>query len=172
MRIVSGKFLLLMLAFFLAAGFFLSADPVEGYWKSVDEDGEPTAFWQIYIEDGMAFGRIVKIIGKPQDSIADKVEASYPDHPVSGQLNTMRVVDVPWIYNLEPRRNEGEWTKGHIIDPNDGKRYALDLNFIPADHRKAVDGQETLEVKGKILMFARSQYWVRSSRAEVDSYQE
>jgi uncharacterized protein (DUF2147 family) len=153
-----------------AAG--LAADPIEGFWKSVDEDGEPTAFWEIYIQNGMAFGRIVKIIGKPDDTIASKVEASYANHPESRALNTLPVIGVPWIYNLQPRRNEGQWTRGFIIDPNDGKRYALDVNFIPANDRKAIGGQETLEVKGKIAIFSRSQYWVRSSAAEVAAYRD
>ncbi len=150
----------------------LTADPIEGFWKSVDEEGEPTAFWEIYLEDGMAFGRIVKLIGRPEDTIAEKVDARYDGHPESRPLNTLPVIGVSWIYNLEPRRSEGEWTRGFIIDPNDGRRYALDVNFLPGSHRRAIDGQETLEVKGKIAIFSRSQYWARSSAAEVESYRE
>jgi uncharacterized protein (DUF2147 family) len=166
------RFLFLTLVFLLIAAATLAADPIEGFWKSVDEEGEPTAFWEIYIQGGRAYGRIVKLIGRPEDTVAENVEASYADHPERRSLNTLPVIGVSWIYNLEPRRNEGEWTRGFIIDPEDGRRYALDLNFLPGNHRRAVDGQETLEVKGKIAIFSRSQYWVRSSQAEVNRYRD
>lgn len=170
----SRAVLITVVLILLGSAALFAADPIEGYWKSIDEEtGEPTAFWHIYIDNGVAFGKIVKIIGKPDDTIADKVEPSYPDYPDSRALNTLRVLDVPWIYNLQPRRGgNGHWTRGFIIDPNDGRRYALDLNFIAPGDRKAVNGQDTLEVKGKIMIFSRSQYWVRSSAAEVAAYTE
>lgn len=171
--ITSRKARLIILAAILClfAVCTAAADPVEGFWKSINEDGEVSAFWQITVRNGMAFGRILKISDQPDDYLAEEVQDSYPNHPERRALNTMRVLDVEWIYNMRPRRNSsGQWTGGFIIDPEDGKRYALDLNVLPGSHRKAIDGQETLEVKGKILMFSRSQYWVRSSMAEADNF--
>jgi uncharacterized protein (DUF2147 family) len=160
---------ILMTGIILIIVFSTSAfsQDIEGLWKSINEEGEVTAIWQLESVGGLVRGQILKIAGKPDSEIAEKVDSSYPGHPQTG-LNAMRVIDVFWIYNMSPRRGSStEYTGGHIIDPEDGKRYALDLNVLPPDHRKAVNDMETLEVKGKIAIFSRSQYWVRASAEDL-----
>jgi len=145
-----------------------AADPCEGYWKSIDEvTGEATAFWNIYEKGGKLYGEIVKITDKPDDTIADKVEPTYDDFPVSGDLSKGPVIGVPWIYDLEKRRT-GHWRKGYIIDPNDGKRYGCEIIF----HERDGDDYkvDTLEVRGKILFFYRAQLWEKSSKNEAESF--
>ena len=146
----------------------VSADPCVGYWKSIDDEtGEVTAFWRIYIERDMLFGEIVKIADKPDSTIAEKVEPTYSDFPIAGDLSKRTVLNTPWIYNLT-RRSEGHWRRGYIIDPKDGKRYSSEIIFHPADGRKYM--VDTLEVKRKVLIFSRSQYWEKSSLAEVQAH--
>ena len=44
---------LLVAAFaFAAAPALHAADPAEGFWKSIDEQGKVTAFWKLWIEGG------------------------------------------------------------------------------------------------------------------------
>ncbi len=157
------------MALLLVTAFISAADPCEGYWKSIDDDtGEATAFWHIYVRGGQLFGEIVKITDKPDDTIAEKVDSSYPDFPISGDLSKRTVLNTPWIYNMN-RRSAGDWRGGYIIDPNDGRRYRSDVKFHPADGRRY--HVDTLEVKGRVLFFSRSQYWERSSLEEIEAFE-
>jgi len=167
MKIVKIVLVFAVISIFALAG--TAADPAEGYWKSIDDDtGEVTAFWHIYVEGGKLFGEIVKIADKPDSTLAEDVEPSYPDFPVRGDLRRRRVINTPWLYNLT-RRSEGHWRNGHIIDPEDGRRYRCEVIFHPADGRNyEVD---TLEMKGRVLFFSRSQFWERSSREEVEEFE-
>ncbi len=149
----------------------LCAQNIYGYWKSIDESGAVSAFWKFSEREGMLFGRIVKTVKRPGNRIPEKVHASYPHHPESRPLTSLGILDVDWIYNMVPRLNSlTRFTRGWIINPEDGNRYALDLNILPSSHPHAVEGVETLELKGKVFVFSGSQYWVRSSLAEVSNF--
>ena len=50
------KLICAALLLFTAAAVF-AADPVEGYWVSINEEGELTAGWHIYQKDGVLYGR-------------------------------------------------------------------------------------------------------------------
>ncbi|MEJ5189554.1 MAG: DUF2147 domain-containing protein [Breznakiellaceae bacterium] len=144
-----------------------AADPVEGLWKSVDEDGKPTAYWRIYVKDNVLYGEIVKIIGKPNDEIATAAKPSYKNFPIPGEVNKMKIVGTPWIYGLR-RKAEGQWEGGNIIDPSKGDIYQCKITFRKADGKKfKVD---TLEMRGEIgFGLGRSQFWVRSEESEINS---
>ncbi len=158
----------LMVVIFVFAAAAAAADPCEGYWKSIDEDGEVTAFWRIYVERNLLFGEIVRIADKPDSTLSEDVDPTYPDFPVSGDLRQQTVIHKPWIYNMEQRR-EGHWRRGYIIDPEDGNRYRGEIIFHGSDSRRY--DQDTLEVKGRVLFFSRSQYWERSSLAEIEAHE-
>jgi len=145
-------------------GFALAADPVEGFWLSIDEkSGEVTAGWEIYQKDGVLYGQILSTAGKPRDTIAERCRESYAGFPVAGKVNEMTVVNTPWIYGLK-RNKPGEWSGGTIIDPSNGSHYRCKIAFHAADGtRYKVD---TLEMRGEIgFGIGRSQFWQKSNRA-------
>lgn len=150
----------------LCAFTAVAADPVEGFWKSVDEKtGEATAFWKIYEKGGVLYGEIMKIVGKSDDTIATAAKSSYKNFPVSGDVSKMRVVGTPWIYGLT-KKSEGEWTGGSIVDPKKGDLYKCKITFRPADGKKF--SQDVLEMRGEIgLGIGRSQFWQRVSESEI-----
>jgi len=57
----------------------------EGFWKSVDETGKATAYWDIHVVNGKLMGEILKIVGESDDTIASDVKPSYKDFPVAGR---------------------------------------------------------------------------------------
>ena len=154
----------LFLAFILVLiSFVLAANPVEGFWLSIDEkSGEVTAGWEIYQKDGLLYGRILSAAGRSKDTIAEKVRESYTGFPVAGKVNEMTVVNTPWIYGLK-RHKPGEWSGGTIIDPANGSHYKCKITFHAADgERYKVD---TLEMRGEIgFGLGRSQFWQKSNR--------
>lgn len=155
----------LVLGMVLAAAVAaFAADPAEGFWKSVDEDGKATAFWRIYDRNGTLFGEILKIVGKSDDTIATAAKPAYKDFPVAGQVNTMRVVGTPWIYGLK-KRSAGQWDGGSIVDPGKGDLYKCKITFRAADGKKYTT--DVLEMRGEIgLGIGRSQFWQRAKESE------
>lgn len=143
------------------------ADPVEGIWKSVDDNtGKPTGVWRLYVQDGKLFGKILVCMGRAPNAAVVSCTRTYPDFPKKGNVANMPLVGTPFIYNLE-RTSPGSWGGGYVIDPASGKYYYCKINFIPADGRSyKVD---TLQMRGEISWgIGRSQYWLRSSQTEVD----
>lgn len=167
-----------MFAFFavllLAVGF-VAADPAEGYWKSVDEEtNKVTGYWHIYVSGGELVGELVKVPGQSDLTIASAVESSYPGHPMSGKdLSRQTVINTPWIWGLS-RRGNGDWRGGNIVDPGDGKKYGCTVQFFSAGSKvktgafssMTVD-VDTLQVRGSIGPFGRSQYWQRASEDQI-----
>jgi uncharacterized protein (DUF2147 family) len=151
-----------------AVGICFGADPVEGYWLSVDEKtGKVTAGWEIYQEGGKLFGRILSTAENPPDVIADKCKESYAGFPVAGKVNQMKVLGTPWIYGLSPEKT-GQWSGGSIINPEDGKVYQCKIIFHAADGGKYKG--DTLEMRGEIgLGIGRSQFWQKSDRGKAAS---
>ncbi|MFQ3547325.1 MAG: DUF2147 domain-containing protein [Termitinemataceae bacterium] len=161
------KGLLLLICFVAAVAVVFAADPVEGLWKSVDEQGVATAFWKIYEKNGVLYGEILKAIGKPDDQIATACKPSYKNFPISGEVNKMKVIGTPWIYGLK-KKAVGQWEGGNIIDPGKGDLYQCKITFRPADGKKYKT--DVLEMRGEIgLGIGRSQFWLRTTEAEIAS---
>lgn len=146
--------------------FVLAADPVEGYWLSIDEKtGEITAGWQIYQKDNLLYGQILSAAGKPRDRVAEKCRESYSNFPLAGKVNERTVINTPWIYGLKQNK-PGEWSGGSIIDPASGSQYQCKITYHPADGERYKT--DTLEMRGEIgFGIGRSQFWQKSNRAAV-----
>lgn len=125
----------------------------EGYWKTVGDDGgRPQSVVKIWVEDGKAYGRIVKLFRKPdepRDPVCKKCE---------GPKKNKRVVGLTVLEGLE--REDGEWTGGSILDPANGETYNC---FI-----EVLDGGEKLKVRGYVgfSLFGRTQHWHRVDKPE------
>jgi uncharacterized protein (DUF2147 family) len=147
----------------LLAGFCFAADPVEGYWLSIDDKtGRVTAGWEIYQEGGKLYGKVLSTAEHGPDVKALACRESYQGFPVPGKVNEMIVVGTPWIFGLV-REKEGRWVNGNVIDPTDGNIYKCKIIFHSADGKKFT--ADTLEMRGEIgLGIGRSQYWRKTSR--------
>jgi uncharacterized protein (DUF2147 family) len=148
----------LFVLFLTVSGLCFSADPLEGFWLSIDEKtNEITAGWQIYQEGGKLYGKILSSKQGSKNELAAKCKDSYPDFPVQGKVSAMPVFGTPWIFGLTMSKT-GEWIGGRIINPEDGNIYRCKLTFHAADGKKFQS--DTLEMRGEIgLGIGRSQYW-------------
>lgn len=178
------KMLFLGLALFATAGamVFAQTDPAVGFWLSVDDTtGNPTAGWQTYIEGGKLYGKILSSPGVGPSDKAVRMNKSYAGFPQKGDVNQKTILNTPWLFNLNPKK-AGEWSGGNIIDPNDGKMYGGSVTFrvagsnIPKGEEKKVGTSnnnggkfrmDTLEMRGSILMFGRSQYWRKATEQQA-----
>jgi uncharacterized protein (DUF2147 family) len=147
---------------------FAQSDPVEGFWMSVDDNtNRITAGWQIYLENGRLFGKILSLADHPRGTIAEPCRENYKNFPVAGKVNTMPVAGTPWIFGLT-RKNSGEWSGGSIINPEDGKMYNCKIIFHAADGRRYQF--DTLETRGEIgFGIGRSQFWRKTDEQSANN---
>ena len=163
-----NKNIILFLMFSVIAGFCFAADPVEGFWLSVDEKtGKVTAGWHIYVEGGKAFGKVLSMADHPKTALADKCKDSYSGFPAPGKVSQMTVVGTPWIFGLSPDK-PGEWSGGHVVNPEDGHIYKCKIIYRKADGKKFK--ADVLEMRGEIgLGLGRSQYWEKTDERTASS---
>ncbi|MDR2552040.1 MAG: DUF2147 domain-containing protein [Treponema sp.] len=156
---------LFAMALLAALGGLCFADPAEGFWISVDEKtGKDTAGWEIYVQNGKLYGRILSLAGMPQNEKASACKESYKGFPVPGKVSEMTVVGTTWIFGLVSDGQGGRWKDGNIIDPGDGKMYGCRITFHAAGGRFKGD---TLEMRGTIGPLGRSQFWRKAAKAEA-----
>jgi len=147
---------MLVLAVFLSAAQAQAQEPAdplspEGYWTSVDDDGTtPTSVVQIWIHNGKAHGKIVKLIlqpGEEPDPLCEKCQ---------GILKNKRVLGLKIIKNLV--KDDDQWSGGRILDPDNGEDYKCYI--------EVQDGGKKLKVRGYIgfSLLGRTQYWHRTTK--------
>jgi uncharacterized protein (DUF2147 family) len=160
------KLIVAIAALFAAGTVTLCADPVEGFWLSVDDKtNQVTAGWQIYMENGKLYGKILSTAAAPAGALALRCKESYAGFPLPGKVNTLPVAGTPWIFGLRQEKT-GQWEGGNIIDPNDGKIYKCKLTFHAADGKKFT--ADTLEMRAEVgLGIGRSQFWRKAGEAEA-----
>lgn len=126
---------------------FAFADPIEGRWKTIDDEtGNPKSIVNVWIEDGKLKGKIVQLIRQPDeepDPICDVCVGDRKDKKING-------MEIVWGLEGE----NGVWTDGYILDPGNGKTYGCNMKVLE-------DGR--LEVRGFIgfSLIGRTQYWQR-----------
>jgi len=129
-----------------AAGAFAQMTPV-GTWRNIDDKtGEAKAEIRIDDRGGKLFGHIVKTLKKDAkpDAVCDECRDERKDKPIQG---------LEIIRNAQKAEGRDVWEDGKILDPENGREYALRLTPI--------EGGKKLEVRGSIGPFGRTQTWVR-----------
>jgi len=163
---ITGTVVILACALANATAAF-AADPVEGFWLSVDHiTGEVKSGWEIYESNGKLYGKILSAVGCSPADKAVRCRESYDGFPTDGKTNQLPLFGTTWIFGLR-KESPGKWANGNIINPEDGNMYKCSAIHHPADGGKYK--QETLEIRGQILLFSGSQYWRRATREEAGS---
>jgi len=164
------KIITAMVFILLYSANIFAADPVEGFWMSVDgKTGEVQSGWEIYVSNGLLHGKILSAIGHSQNDKAVKCRNSYDNFPIDGKVNQLPVFGPPWIFGLS-MESPGRWINGNVINPDNGSIYKCSITYHPADGKKFK--QEALEIRGQLLFLSGSQYWRRATREEASSLQK
>jgi uncharacterized protein (DUF2147 family) len=137
-----------MVALLLLVGMTVSAARAQntpvGLWKTVDDHtGQDKSLVRISESAGILSGRIEKLLhpSKP-NPLCDKCSDSRQGKPMLG------------LSIIEGLRQHGDvWEDGTILDPDNGKIYTVRL--------KPLEGGKTLQVRGYIGPFFRTQTWSR-----------
>ena len=124
--------------------FNLTAQNVIGKWKTIDDNtGDAKSIVEIYEEDGKIYGKIIAVTNPD-------VEHRKCSN-CTGDKKNERIVGLVFIEGLIKKHNVYEG--GTILNPENGSTYRCRL--------KLQDNGETLQVRGYLAFFYRTQYWKR-----------
>lgn len=119
-----------------------------GKWKSIDDKtGETKSIVEIFEQNGLVYGKVIKIFPKPgndPDPICDKC-------PEDDDRFKKKILGMEIIRGM--KKNGTEYSDGHILDPEAGKVYRCKLWLEAND----------LKVRGYWGPVWRTQTWKKVS---------
>jgi len=134
--------------FFFVLSLCLSTDSIGqsifGVWKNVDdEDGKEKSHIEIYEEDGMLFGKVIKLLPDATLTHCPKCKDERENQPLIGMVIIENMI-----------KYGDEYQDGEILDPKSGKMYSCLISL---------KDDNTLKVRGYVVapMFGRTQYFYR-----------
>lgn len=123
------------------------AAPVEGYWKTIDnETGEAESIVRTYIEDGTLYAEVVELLNRPEGEepvVCEECDGKRKNQPIEGM-----------VFLWDMKRDGDVWADGTILDPANGKTYDCKVWLE--------DGK--LMVRGYVGLFYRTQEWLPVER--------
>ena len=121
-----------------------SSQDVFGKWKTIDDEtGKEKSIVEIYEQNGKVYGKIIELINpKQKNPLCTKCEGSKKDQPVLGMVI---------IEGL--KKDDDVYEDGTILNPENGKIYKCRL--------KIEDDKDTLQVRGYVAFFYKTQNWKR-----------
>ena len=121
----------------------MNAQSITGKWKTIDEEtGQAKSIVEIYKKENKYYGKVIDIIDvTKRDAKCNLCTDSRKNQPINGMEIIKDLV-----------KNEDEFEDGTILDPNNGKIY---------DCKIWLKDNNTLNVRGYVAFFYRTQEWIR-----------
>jgi uncharacterized protein (DUF2147 family) len=139
---------MLRIIFLIFALFAFAAEDITGFWKSLDDNGNPQCIFGIYQHDGVFYGRIIGTYdenGEMNDTIYK------PASRAQGIVGTPFTCGLDIVYNLV---DGGSRFSGRIIDPSKGKTYNCDM-WLDNGY---------LILRGKLFIFGKNITWYSTTK--------
>lgn len=124
----------------------VSGQEIVGKWKTIDDrNGKPKAIVELYKENGLLHGKVVKIVeeGK-ENALCIKCEGDLKDKPVEG----MKI-----IFGFEDS-GDGVFKGKKLFDPEQAMTFRAKIWLDP-------DNTDQLKVRGYLAFLYRTQTWLR-----------
>jgi uncharacterized protein (DUF2147 family) len=113
------QFFCLLTLMALTSTFNIFAQSPVGLWKTIDDDsGQAKSHVEIYEQNGKLYGKVVKLLLKPSDTVCKECKGAKNNKPVLGMVI---------IEDLEAV--DGYWKNGEILDPENGSTYGCSVWF-------------------------------------------
>lgn len=111
-----------------------------------DETGQAKSHINIWVHNGVAYGKIIKLLNRKPGEDPDPVCTECKDSNAG-----KKVVGLTILQGL--KQDGDEWKGGTILDPKNGKTYKCKV--------KAENGGQVLKVRGFIgfSLLGRTQVW-------------
>lgn len=130
---------------FLFLSGILYAQSITGKWTSYKK-GVAQSVVEIYETNNVYFGKILEVINPPDGNmnpLCTKCKGANKNQPIVGMVIINNMV-----------KTGNNYSKGTILNPDNGKVYSLQLSLADND-------PNTLVVKGLLGPFSQTQYWKR-----------
>jgi len=124
---------------------------IEGFWKTVDEDGIAKSIVKVYeTETGKIEGKVYRILkNSERDRRCTECKGEMKNKPIEG------------LVIMEGLAPDGdEYNDGEITDPENGKTYDCKIWLDE-------DNPDILHVRGYVSFFYRTQDWKRVEEGEL-----
>lgn len=121
------------------------AQSPEGTWVTIDDKRNvDIAHVKIFKEDGMLYGKVLKLLPEARVRTCEGCSGDLKDKPLKG---------VTLITDVKPTGNK-YWSKGKLLDPKSGRQYSCSI---------WLDDPNTLKVRASfgISLIGRTQTWRR-----------
>ena len=119
---------------------------IVGTWKTIDDNsGEARSIVEIFEKEGKYFGKVLRTFpgpGEDPDPICEECE----DH-----RKDQKIIGMEIISDMIKNKKSNEYSKGEILDPENGNIY---------DCKLWIDEEGNLKVRGYLLFFYRTQTWL------------
>lgn len=139
---------------FAFSGAVKAQGEITGLWKTVsdegDDKGKAKSHVEIFEKDGAYFGKVSRLLLKPQDTLCTKCVGDLKDKPVVGMIIFQ---DMKKTGKIDDTLG-AEFAGGTIMDPDNGKTYKCKI-WVKGD---------VLTVRGFIGIptLGRSQQWYKA----------
>lgn len=144
----------LLFSFLLFISSLSAANDIQGFWKTVNEDGVAQSIIAIYKYQGIGYGRIIATFDRSTGKIKESIY--HPIERAPGLVGEPYYCGLDIIWDLE----DSNWAyKGRIMDPEHGKVYKAEIWTEMGD----------LIVRGKLAMFGRNQKWYQVTPNDLTS---
>lgn len=134
------------LSLLMASVFFSSvvAQDIVGKWKTIDhETGKAKSIVEIYEQGNKYYGKVIDIINPDKrHALCEECEGKDKDKPILGLVIITDMV-----------KDEDVYEDGKVLNPDNGETYRCRL--------KLQDDPDTLQVRGYLAFFYKTQYWKR-----------
>lgn len=129
---------------FTMCSTFIIAQTVTGVWKTIDDKtGNPVSYVTLYKEDGVLYGKVIKLLPDATVTHCKECEGDKKGDPIVGMTI---------LWGMKPYKDY--WSYGTILDPKSGNEYKCSI-WLKSD--------DTLKVRGYIGIswIGRTQEWYR-----------
>ena len=138
---------ILIVVFGLLISITSQSQSIFGKWKTIDDEtGQAKSIVESYEKDGRIYGKITEIF--------DDSKRDLPCKFCKGDDYNKPLIGLEIIKNMEPVE-QNLYKNGTITNPEDGKVYTCRL--------KLDSDPDTLQVRGYVAFFYKTQYWKRLS---------
>jgi len=135
---------LIITLIFAVSAILLNGQNILGTWKTIDdEENVEKSHIQLYEEDGILYGKVVKLLEGATATHCSNCEGDKKDASITGMIV---------MYDM--KKDGAAYDEGTILDPATGKEYSCKIELEEADK---------LKVRGYIgySWLGRTQYWYR-----------
>ncbi len=144
-----NKLLLLIftLFFFISTAYADDMTSPVGQWITISyKTGERISIVKIWEQNGMLYGKVMKIFPGPNRGFSDRCEQC------EGDLKGKPIIGMTVLWDFTQGDN-GRWVNGHALDPHTGEVYRGSMVLL--------DNGKQLELTGYWGIFWHSQTWIR-----------